>query len=100
MLEKGGKHEHPHPLVVADPKARPAIATIEVVHGEKGVRLAQKTQVGHAFLWGYSSKRLQLAQLLGQLGVFLAYGALMPGGVVGSQVVYESAWGRWRCASC
>jgi hypothetical protein len=28
-------------------------------------------RVGHAFLWEYSDKRLQLAQLLGQLGVFL-----------------------------
>ena len=38
----------------------------------KGVRLAQKMQVGHAFLWEYSDKRLKLAQLLGRLGVFLA----------------------------
>ena len=28
-------------------------------------------QVGHAFLWEYSYKRLKLAQLLGQLGVLL-----------------------------
>ena len=38
---------------------------------EKGVRLAQNMQVGHAFLWECSYKRLRLAQLLGQLGVFL-----------------------------
>jgi hypothetical protein len=27
----------------------------------------------HAFRWEYSYKRLQLAQLLGQLGVFLTF---------------------------
>ena len=43
-----------------------------VVCSEKGVRLAQKMQVGHAFLWEYGDKRLKLAQLLGQFGVFLA----------------------------
>ena len=40
---------------------------------EKGVRSAQTMRVGHAFLWEYSYKRLQLAQLLGQLGVFHTY---------------------------
>ena len=30
--------------------------------------------VGPGFLWEYSCKRLQLAQLLGQLGVFLTPG--------------------------
>jgi hypothetical protein len=29
-------------------------------------------QVSHAFIWEYSDKRLKLAQLLGQLGVFVA----------------------------
>jgi hypothetical protein len=42
---------------------------------EKGVRLAQKVQVGHAFLWEYSYKTLELAQLLGQLGVILTCAA-------------------------
>jgi hypothetical protein len=31
--------------------------------------------LAHTFLWGCRYKKLKLAQLLGQLGVFLAYGA-------------------------
>jgi hypothetical protein len=31
--------------------------------------------MAHAFLWEYIDKRLKLVQPLGQLGVFLAYGA-------------------------
>ena len=31
----------------------------------------KRCKLAHAFLWEYSYKRLQLAQLLGQLGVFL-----------------------------
>jgi hypothetical protein len=38
---------------------------------EKGVGLAQKMQVGPCIPWEYSYKRLQLAQLLGKLGVLL-----------------------------
>ena len=34
----------------------------------------KRCQLAHAFLWEYSYKRLQLAQLLGQLGVLLATG--------------------------
>ena len=41
---------------------------------EKGVRLAQRYKLAHAFLWEYSYKRLKLAQLLGQLGFSLAQG--------------------------
>jgi hypothetical protein len=36
--------------------------------------------LAHAFLWEYSDKRLKLAQLLGQLGVFLTLVAYLPGG--------------------
>jgi hypothetical protein len=35
--------------------------------------LAQRCQLAIAFLWEYGYKRLKLAQLLGQLGVFLAW---------------------------
>ena len=38
----------------------------------KGVRLAQAMQVGPRIPGEYSYKGLKLAQLLGQLGVFLA----------------------------
>ena len=31
----------------------------------------KRCKLAHAFLWEYSYKRLKLAQLLGQLGVFL-----------------------------
>jgi hypothetical protein len=31
----------------------------------------RRYKLAHAFLWGYSYKRLKLAQLLGRLGVFL-----------------------------
>jgi hypothetical protein len=31
----------------------------------------KRWKLAHAFLWEYSDKRLKLAQLLGQLGVFL-----------------------------
>ena len=31
----------------------------------------KRCKLAHAFLWEYSCKRLKLAQLLGQLGVFL-----------------------------
>jgi hypothetical protein len=31
----------------------------------------KRCKLARAFLWGYSYKRLKLAQLLGQLGVFL-----------------------------
>jgi hypothetical protein len=30
----------------------------------------KRRKLAHAFLWEYSYKRLQLAQLLGQLGIF------------------------------
>jgi hypothetical protein len=33
----------------------------------------ERCQLAHAFLWQYSDKRLKLAQLLGQLGVFLTW---------------------------
>ena len=42
--------------------------------GEQGVRLAQKMQVGPRIPGEYSYKGLKLAQLLGQLGVFLTLG--------------------------
>jgi hypothetical protein len=38
---------------------------------EKGVSWPKICKLAHAFLWGYSYKRLKLAQLLGQLGTFL-----------------------------
>jgi hypothetical protein len=39
---------------------------------ESGVRLAQNGwKLARAFLWEYSCRRLKLAQLLGQLGIFL-----------------------------
>jgi hypothetical protein len=51
--------------------------------GERGVRLAQKKHVGgHAFRWEYSHKRLKLAQLLGQPGVFLTCGPYASTGAV------------------
>jgi hypothetical protein len=53
--------------------ASPTATTAEPGWSEKRVRLAQNMRVGHAFLWEYSYKRLQLAQLLGQLGVFLTW---------------------------
>ena len=40
---------------------------------EKGVRLAQKMRVGPRIPVGVQLKRLELAQLLGQLGVFLTW---------------------------
>jgi hypothetical protein len=33
--------------------------------------LAKRCKLAHAFRWEYSYRRLKLAQLLGQLGVFL-----------------------------
>jgi hypothetical protein len=33
----------------------------------------KRSQLAHAFLWEYSDERLKLAQLLGQLGVFLTW---------------------------
>jgi hypothetical protein len=39
---------------VLPPEAIPLAS--EVGHGEKGVRLAQNMQVGHAFRWGHSSQ--------------------------------------------
>ena len=33
----------------------------------------KKYKLAHAFLWEYSDKRVKLAQLLGQLGVFLTW---------------------------
>ena len=40
----------------------------------------------YAFLWKHSDKRLKLAQLLGQLGVFLTR-------LVGLLMVYACSWG-------
>ena len=40
---------------------------------KKCVRLTLTTQVGHAFRWECSCKGLELAPLLGQLGVFLTW---------------------------
>ena len=46
-----------------------------VVAGQLAARKAsgwpKRCRLAHAFLWEYSYKRLQLAQLLGQLGDFL-----------------------------
>ena len=41
---------------------------------ERGVRLAQISKLTRAFQWEYSYERRKLAQLLGQLGVFLTLG--------------------------
>ena len=52
----------------------------------------KRCQLAHAFLWGYNGKRLKLAQLLGQLGIFqiphLAAndGVDMEGGVILGQL--------------
>jgi hypothetical protein len=35
----------------------------------------RRCKLAHAFLWGYSSQRLELAQLLGQAGAFLTSGS-------------------------
>jgi hypothetical protein len=70
-------YEEEEELTLAELKKRPAgkktSASRSQVgpHSEEGARLVHKMQVGHAYLWEYSYKRLQLAQLLGQLGVFL-----------------------------
>jgi hypothetical protein len=50
-----------------DPR-RPLVVLATAVKARRG--LAQSTQVG-PFLWECSYKRLKMAQLLGQLGVFL-----------------------------
>jgi hypothetical protein len=36
----------------------------------------KRSKLAHAFLWGYSDKRLELAQLLGQRGAFLTWDGL------------------------
>ena len=52
--------------------ADPAGARHALAPSENDVRLAQQMQVGPCVPeWGYSYNRLKLAQLLGQLGVFL-----------------------------
>ena len=62
---------------LTSPSASSEESGSEQYWGEKGVRLAQKMHVGctlaRAFLWEYSYKMLKLAQLLGQLGVFLTW---------------------------
>ena len=40
---------------------------------EKGVRLAQKMKIGPRIPVEYSYKKVKLAQLLGQLGIFLTW---------------------------
>jgi hypothetical protein len=52
------------PVVSCGDEARSARASM-VLGWPKRCKLA------HAFLWEYSCKRLKMAQLLGQLGVFL-----------------------------
>ena len=37
----------------------------------------KRRKLAHAFLWGYSYKRLKLAQLLGQLDAFLTRGVAL-----------------------
>ena len=56
-------------------------------HSAKGVRLAQKMQVGPCIPGEYSYKRLKLAQLLGQLSIFLTV-------VPGRNAISLSLWFR------
>ena len=51
--------------------ARPPIpASAFSSWSEKGVRLAQKYKLAHAFLWEYSYERLELVQLLANVVSF------------------------------
>jgi hypothetical protein len=45
---------------------------------------SKRYKLAHGFLWEYSDKRLQLAQLLGQLGRFLSTAALSFSTMLGS----------------
>ena len=47
---------------------------------EKVLGWPRRCGLAHAFLWEHSCKKLKLAQLLGQRGVFLTCGDTQPGG--------------------
>jgi hypothetical protein len=53
-------------------------------------------KLAHAFLWGYNYKRLKLAQLLGQLGVVLAWAPAAAGRIARLFVGLESGRGPQR----
>jgi hypothetical protein len=52
---------------------------MKIASARKVLGCSQICKLAHAFLWEYSHKRLKLAQLLGQLGVFLTFAAPWPG---------------------
>jgi hypothetical protein len=65
-------------------------AARRALKSKKGVRLAQISKFAHALRWEYCYERLKLAQLLGQLGVFLTRGAfLKPGKLSGRKGVWR-----------
>ena len=47
------------------------LTTLHCVQARKLLGWPKRCKLAHEFLWEYSCKRLKLAQLLGQLGVFL-----------------------------
>ena len=54
----------------------------DVGRGPRAIKVLgwpKRCTLAHAFLWEYSDKRLKLAQLLGQLGVFLTVGPICYG---------------------
>ncbi len=68
--QRGARQPHARPrppraVAPAHPRALRRPPARKVLGWPKRCKLA------HAFLWAYSYKRLKLAQLLGQLGVFL-----------------------------
>ena len=72
--EDFGRHaavvEQPRLGRVRDVRVKPITALAQ--RSEKGVRSPKICKLANALLWKYSCRRLKLAQLLGELGVFLA----------------------------
>jgi hypothetical protein len=65
--EGAEERDRRHDRVLADVRHEVPLAAKKLLGWPKRYKLA------HAFLWEYSCKRLKLAQLLGQLGVFLTF---------------------------
>ena len=47
------------------------VEPLQLPQARKVLGLPKSCELAHAFLWEYSQRRLKLAQLLGQLAVFL-----------------------------
>jgi hypothetical protein len=94
-------------VVAAVPRPNPAVDRRQRQGGRRGgaggrtvLGWPKRCKLAHAFLWGYSDKRLKLAQLLGELGVFLTWYGARGARSPGSSPRHRRRCRRGPCSSC